>query len=176
MTRVLMHMHACAQLVVMHTHTFSLHTCITTYTHTTTNPYERRVEPFIVHPPQVLPPSPHEAMEAGEVPLDGDALRVLRAPTLARSMNRKEIVEEIRRSFIRQGRNFKTTTSCSDHVAYKCDGCALAFAISLCKKKGPQFGTWGLTKKAATQSWKVCPFSTLLVSRAKPHHHPLCIM
>ena len=105
-----------------------------------------------MHPPWLPPPSPHEAMEADQEPLDRERGHV-HAPRLARSTKRKEMVEEIRCSFIAQGRNFKTTTSCSKQVAYKCDGCAFTFKLSVCQKQDSQeFGTWGLTKKALEQS------------------------
>jgi hypothetical protein len=117
-------------------------------------------------------------MEADQEPLDGERGHV-HAPRLARSTKRKEMVEEIRCSFIAQGRNFKTTTSCSKQVAYKCDGCAFTFKLSVCQKQDSQeFGTWGLTKKALEQSWKVSAPSLFdcIVSYPPPYHRPLCII
>ena len=117
-------------------------------------------------------------MEADQEPLDRERGHV-HAPRLARSTKRKEMVEEIRCSFIAQGRNFKTTTSCSKQVAYKCDGCAFTFKLSVCQKQDSQeFGTWGLTKKALEQSWKVSAPSLFdcIVSYPPPYHRPLCII
>ena len=117
-----------------------------------------------MHPPQPPPPLPHEAMEAGEEPPHGDDEHV-NAPTFERYEDRNVLIDEVRRSFALQGRSFKTTSSCSTHIYYKCNGCSLKFAFNLCQKKGEMFNTWGLTRKATKQSWKVCPFCLRLLVR-----------
>ena len=123
---------------------------------------------------------PHGAMEDGHEPNDGDEDHAS-APTFERSSDRKEILKEIRHSFDMQGRTFATTRSSSKAVAYKCDGCNLTFALSLCQNKSsPLFGTWVLTKKAAKQSWKVCPLFPLRLLRlaltTSCNHRVFCII
>ena len=119
-------------------------------------------------------------MEDGDEPAHGDEDHAS-APTFERSSDRQAIVKEIRRSFDMQGRTFGTTRSSSKAVAYKCDGCNLTFGVSLCEnKKSPLLGTWGLTKKAATQSWKVCPLFPLRLLRlaltTSCNHRRFCII
>ena len=117
-------------------------------------------------------------MEVDEEPTHGDEDHAS-APAIERSSNRNDVVDEIRRRFDAQGRTFHTLHSDSTRVAYKCDGCNLKFALSLCKKKdSPNFDTWGFTKKAAQQSWKVRPFPLRLLRLAfttSCNHRRLCI-
>ena len=133
---------------------------------------------FVVHPPLPPPPLPHEAMEVHDGPTHGDEDHAS-APAIERSSNRKDVLEEISRHFDVQGRTFHTQHSNSQRVAYKCDGCNLKFALNLCMKKGSlDFGTWGFTKKAAQQSWKVRPFPLRLLRLAfttSCNHRRLCI-
>ena len=109
-------------------------------------------------------------MDVGDDPSDSEEDHSS-APTCERSSNHKDVVQQIRRSFDKQRRTFKTMRSSSKSIAYKCNGCELTFALSLCQRKSsPHFGTWGLTKKATQQSWKVRPFDLRFFdSRLPPH-------
>jgi hypothetical protein len=120
----------------------------------------------IVHPPPLPPPSPHKVMEAVEEPPLADR-RHVRAPTLARSTNRKELYNDIKRLFTQEGRTFSLKTNNLRSFKYKCDGCALTFAMSLCTSKTNtrDFNTWGLTKTSIDQSWEVCPTIPLRMQR-----------
>ena len=129
-------------------------------------PKRHTTQASIVHPPPLAPPSPHKVMEAVEEPPFGDRGHV-RAPTLARSTNRKELYNEIKRHFTREGRTFSLMSNSSRNFKYKCDGCALTFAMSLCTSKTNKrdFNTWGLTKSSIDQSWEVCPTIPLQMQR-----------
>ena len=88
---------------------------------------------------------------------------VIPAPTIPRSQDRKDVVLALKDIFMLEGRTFQTMSSCSHQVNYKCGGCNLTFALSLCQRRNAlEFGTWGLTKKSRMQSWKVCTFFTYL--------------